>query len=178
MNTAQQRSLPALMVFLTAVSSAAVMTACGPEKGDAVAQAVTPAPVTAEAPAPAPRMREVAERKAPPVERHLGRVTGIEAITEAKKPTGAGAVIGGVVGGVVGNQIGDGNGRKLATVAGAVGGGFAGHEIEKRRGEHVVGYRVSVRMDDGDTRTVRVGSRDGLEVGERVRVEGNNLIRL
>ena len=178
MNTAQQRSLPTLMVFVIAVSSAAVMTACGPEKGDPVAEAVTPAKTTAAAPAPAPRARDVVERKAPPVERHLGRVTGVEEIVEAKKPTGAGAVIGGVVGGVVGNQIGDGNGRKVATVVGAVGGGFAGNEIEKRRGERVVGYRVSVRMDDGETRSVRVGSRDGLEVGERVRVEGNNLIRL
>ena len=174
---ARQRSLPALGVFLTAVASAAVMTACGPEKGDPVVQEVA---ATAAAPAPAPQSRTqpVAERRAPPVERHLGRVTGVEAIVEAKKPTGAGAVIGGVVGGVVGNQIGDGSGRKVATVVGAVGGGFAGNEIEKRRGERVVGYRVSVRMDDGDTRTVRVGSRDGLEVGERVRVEGNELIRL
>lgn len=172
---ANQRSLPALGVFLTAVASAAVMTACGPEKGDPVVQEVA---ATAAAPAPQPRVQPVAERRAPPVERHLGRVTGVEAIVEAKKPTGAGAVIGGVVGGVVGNQIGDGNGRKVATVVGAVGGGFAGNEIEKRRGERVVGYRVSVRMDDGDTRTVRVGSRDGLEVGERVRVEGNDLIRL
>jgi outer membrane lipoprotein SlyB len=173
---AHQRSLPAFAVFVTAVASAAVMTACGPEKGDPVMPKVE-TPVAA-APAPAPRVQPVAERRAPPVERHLGRVTGVETITEAKKPTGAGAVIGGVVGGVVGNQIGDGNGRKVATVVGAVGGGFAGNEIEKRRGERVVGYRVSVRMDDGETRTVRVGSRDGLEVGERVRVEGNDLIRL
>ncbi|MET0350387.1 MAG: glycine zipper 2TM domain-containing protein [Rhizobacter sp.] len=172
------RSLPTLAVFLVAVGSAAAMTACGPEKGDPVAPQVQ-TPVTSTAPAPQQtRPVQVAERRAPPVERHLGRVTGIEAITEAKKPTGAGAVIGGVVGGVVGNQIGDGNGRKVATVVGAVGGGFAGNEIEKRRGERVVGYRVSVRMDDGETRSVRVGSRDGLEVGERVRVEGNDLIRI
>jgi len=172
---AHQRSLPALAVFLTAIGSAAVMTACGPEKGDPVMPRMD-TPATAAA--PATRTQPVAERRAPPVERHLGRVTGVEAIVEAKKPTGAGAVIGGVVGGVVGNQIGDGNGRKVATVVGAVGGGFAGNEIEKRRSEHVVGYRVSVRMDDGDTRTVRVGSRDGLQVGDRVRVEGNDLIRL
>ena len=61
---------------------------------------------------------------------------------------------------------------------GAVGGAVAGNQIEKRRSEKVVGYRVSVRMDDGDTRSVRVDSRDGLEVGVRVRVEGNQLIRL
>lgn len=159
---------PTLLVVLTSIASAVVVTACGPEQGDAVA------PLAATAPQPA---RQVAQRVAP-VERHLGRVTGIETLTETEKPSGVGAVIGGVAGGVVGNQIGGGNGRKVATVVGAVGGAVAGNEIEKRRSERVVGYRVSVRMDNGETRAVRVGSRDGLEVGERVRVEGSQLIRL
>ena len=35
-----------------------------------------------------------------------------------------------------------------------------------------------MNMDDGDIRSVRVDSRGGLEVGDRVRVEGNRLIRL
>jgi outer membrane lipoprotein SlyB len=87
-------------------------------------------------------------------------------------------VIGGVAGGVVGHQVGDGNGQKAATVLGAVGGALAGNHVEKRRSEKVVGYRVSVHMDDGDSRSVRVDARDGLEVGDRVRVEGNHLIRL
>jgi uncharacterized protein YcfJ len=36
---------------------------------------------------------------------------------------------GAVVGGLIGNQVGGGNGRKLATVAGIIGGGFLGNEI-------------------------------------------------
>ena len=177
MNT-PTRSLSTWSVMLTSIASAVVMTACGPENGAPVNPPQAAAPVTAPA-TTAPRARPVVEREAPPpVQRHLGRVTGIETLTERDKPTGAGAVIGGVAGGLIGNQIGDGNGRKAATVVGAVGGAFAGNEVEKRRSEKVVGYRVSVRMDDGDTRTVRVGSRDGLDVGERVRVEGNQLIRL
>jgi hypothetical protein len=39
---------------------------------------------------------------------------------------------GAVVGGLLGNQVGSGNGRKLATVAGIIGGGFAGNEIANR----------------------------------------------
>ena len=39
----------------------------------------------------------------------------------------AGTAIGAVVGGLLGNQVGGGNGKKLATVAGAVGGGSMGH---------------------------------------------------
>ena len=40
-----------------------------------------------------------------------------------------------------------------APTAGAVGGGFAGHEIEKQARATTV-YKVTVRMDDGSTRTV------------------------
>ncbi len=44
----------------------------------------------------------------------------------------AGSAIGAVVGGLLGNQIGGGNGRKLATIAGAAAGGYAGNRIEHR----------------------------------------------
>jgi uncharacterized protein YcfJ len=37
-----------------------------------------------------------------------------------------------VIGGVIGNQVGDGDGRKLATVAGAVAGGYAGSKVQQR----------------------------------------------
>jgi uncharacterized protein YcfJ len=40
--------------------------------------------------------------------------------------------VGAVVGGLLGSQIGGGNGRTLATIAGAVGGGYVGNEIAKR----------------------------------------------
>lgn len=45
-------------------------------------------------------------------------------------PVGIG--IGAVVGGLLGNQVGGGNGRTLATIAGAVGGGYVGNEIARR----------------------------------------------
>ena len=45
-------------------------------------------------------------------------------------PVGIG--IGAVVGGLLGNQIGGGNGKTLATIAGAVGGGYVGNEVAKR----------------------------------------------
>lgn len=45
-------------------------------------------------------------------------------------PIGIG--IGAVVGGLLGNQIGGGEGKTLATIAGAVGGGYVGNEIAKR----------------------------------------------
>lgn len=45
-------------------------------------------------------------------------------------PIGMG--IGAVVGGLVGSQVGGGNGKTLATIAGAVGGGYLGNEVAKR----------------------------------------------
>ena len=45
----------------------------------------------------------------------------------------AGMAIGAVAGGVLGNQVGGGKGRTLATVAGAVGGGYAGKKIQENQ---------------------------------------------
>ncbi|QYG08901.1 glycine zipper 2TM domain-containing protein [Janthinobacterium sp. PAMC25594] len=45
-------------------------------------------------------------------------------------PLGIG--IGALVGGLIGSHVGGGNGRTLAAIAGAVGGGYAGNEIAKR----------------------------------------------
>ena len=45
-------------------------------------------------------------------------------------PIGIG--VGAVVGGLLGHQVGGGNGKTLATIAGAVGGGYLGNEIAKR----------------------------------------------
>lgn len=46
-------------------------------------------------------------------------------------PVGTG--IGAVVGGVLGNQVGGGNGKKLATLAGVLLGGYAGNEVAHDR---------------------------------------------
>ncbi|KZC37097.1 UNVERIFIED_ORG: hypothetical protein RHOFW104R5_24850, partial [Rhodanobacter sp. FW104-R5] len=45
----------------------------------------------------------------------------------------AGMAIGAVAGGLLGNQVGGGKGRTLATVAGAVGGGYAGKKVQEHQ---------------------------------------------
>jgi outer membrane lipoprotein SlyB len=143
---------------------------------------VNPAPAAAPAPKPAPvrttQTKAVAPKPQPAVEQrpvavasaNLGSVQAIEPITEAKA-SGAGAVVGGLLGGVVGNQFGKGDGKKAMTVVGAVGGAVAGHEIEKTQNRKVVGYRVRVQLDNGDTRTFEPTQLGGLKVGDRVRVD-------
>jgi len=98
----------------------------------------------------------------------------------------AGTAIGAVAGGLLGNQVGGGKGRTLATVAGAVGGGYAGHEIQKnhqanatqqtterhcdtvagRGGDKIVAYDVSYEYN-GVTRTVRMDH----DPGDRLQVQ-------
>jgi outer membrane lipoprotein SlyB len=146
------------------------------------ADAPTPAPEPA---APAkPATRKAAPRTAAAVsgreatQQHAsvcatcGVVEGVREVQVKGEGTGLGAIAGGVLGGAIGNQAGKGNGRKAMTVLGAVGGGLAGHEIEKRaRGEVV--YDVTVRMDDGSVRTLR--QKTAPAKGARVTVDGTTL---
>ncbi|MFM9880309.1 MAG: glycine zipper 2TM domain-containing protein [Burkholderiaceae bacterium] len=107
----------------------------------------------------------------------LGNVTQIEVIPVASRSSGAGAVIGGILGAVVGNQVGGGTGRVLATGVGAVGGAYAGNEYEKSRKSDTDIYRVSVRFDNGASAQYDYQRVDNLRVGDRVKVENNQIYR-
>lgn len=52
--------------------------------------------------------------------------------TRADSVSPLGMGVGAVVGGLVGSRVGGGNGKTLATIAGAVGGGYLGNEVAKR----------------------------------------------
>ncbi|MFV8598096.1 glycine zipper 2TM domain-containing protein [Ralstonia pseudosolanacearum] len=106
---------------------------------------------------------------------YAGQVTAITPVaTQQGNETGLGMIGGAVVGGLLGNQVGKGNGRTLATVAGAVGGGYAGHEAENYY-HRDTSYNVSVRMDNGATRTFTYKAAPGFQVGDRVHVENGSL---
>jgi uncharacterized protein YcfJ len=47
----------------------------------------------------------------------------------APQPNYIGIGTGAVIGGLIGNQVGGGNGKKLATVAGIIGGGMIGNQM-------------------------------------------------
>ncbi len=84
---------------------------------------------------------------------------------------GLGTIAGAVVGGIVGNQVGSGRGNTAATVIGAAGGAYAGHELEKRSNRQSDAYRVSVRMDNGAYQTLTQGTTADIRVGDRVQVD-------
>jgi len=110
-----------------------------------------------------------------------GRIANIEVMQgEVRRaPSGAGAIIGGVLGAVVGNQIGGGSGRALATGAGVIGGAVAGNALEgNQRGQVVQTYRVQVEVENGGVRAFDVPSPGDLRIGDRVRIQNNQLQRI
>jgi outer membrane lipoprotein SlyB len=142
--------------------------------GQAAAAPAMPA-VPAKLPAGEPvAIKPVAKAAAPAAVpcATCGVVESVQAVKKKGDGTGLGAVAGGVVGGAVGSQMGKGNGRTAMTVLGAIGGGFAGHEIEKQARAETV-YAVRVRMDDGSVRSFQRAQ--PVAVGTPVTVQGQTL---
>ncbi len=95
----------------------------------------------------------------------------------ANSGIGAGTIIGGVVGGVLGNQVGGGTGKTIATVAGVAGGALIGHEVDKNRQSNNLTYTIGVRLNNGDLQAIHLDGISDLRVGDRVRIENNQLYR-
>ncbi|HSV50570.1 MAG TPA: glycine zipper 2TM domain-containing protein [Burkholderiaceae bacterium] len=129
---------------------------------------------------PKPATRPLAQSGAQPVAcSHCGTVESVTTIRRegsvngvGNTGIGVGAIGGAVVGGLLGHQVGGGNGKKAATVLGAVGGGYAGHAIEKNANSYTA-YQMRVRMNDGSVRTIE--QRSAVATGSQVTVEGNTL---
>lgn len=91
----------------------------------------------------------------------------------------AGTAIGAVAGGLLGSTIGQGNGKTIATIGGAVAGGYAGNQVQKSmqekdvtttterqcktvqdKSQKLVGYQVTYMLD-GKKDTVRTTFKPG-----------------
>ena len=130
-------------------------------------------PATAPAPVQAQNTPQPYGQQ-PAICNECGTVESVREISNKGEGTGLGAVAGGVLGGLLGSQIGGGNGKKAMAVVGAAGGAFAGHEVEKRmRGETL--YEITVRFDDGRTRTYTEAQATQLQNGDRVRLANGRL---
>jgi outer membrane lipoprotein SlyB len=156
--------------------------------GERAQQQATPAPTVVQSPqalakAPAqPAPAVVAAKPAATPAPVCATCGTVEAVTAVRRQgevngignsgIGVGAIGGAVVGGLLGNQVGGGNGKKAATVLGAVGGGYAGHAIEKNANSYTA-YQMRVRMNDGTVRTIE--QRSAVAAGSHVTVEGRPL---
>lgn len=134
------------------------------------AETKAPAKVANQSSPPAP----AEQAKAAPVCSNCGIVASVNAIKEKGEGSGLGAIAGGVLGGVLGNQVGGGTGKKIATVAGAAGGAYAGHQVEKTM-KSTTSYEVVVNMDDGSTRSFSYDTPPAFQAGTKVRVVNGTL---
>jgi outer membrane lipoprotein SlyB len=105
--------------------------------------------------------------------RASGTVESINQDSVQNVDSTVGAIGGALIGGGLGSLIGGGTGQVVATVVGAVGGGFAGNELAKR--SQTLVWRIGVRFDDGSFATVQQTSAPNLRIGDRVRVSGTGI---
>jgi outer membrane lipoprotein SlyB len=133
------------------------------------AQPAQPAqPASAGATKAAPPKQQVAAASKPRC-MDCGVISAINVVEVKGQGTGLGAVGGGAAGAVVGHEVVDGKHQTLATVAGAAVGAIAGHEIEKHA-RTKKRFDMSVRMEDGTTKTISTETEPALKVGQRVRM--------
>jgi len=125
-------------------------------------------------PAVPPDYRPAPVAAAKPICLDCGVVESMREVEKKGEGSGLGAVAGGVLGAIVGHQVGGGGGKKIATVLGAAGGAYGGHQVEKIE-RSTKTYQVGVRMEDGGYRTVTFESTPTWRAGDRVRVVNGTL---
>lgn len=116
-----------------------------------------------------------------PVYGQYGVVTRIEALASdrsAQDRTNA-MVLGGIAGALIGRQFADSSrGKNVGTVAGAAAGAMIGHQYDKEQSGGAGAVRITVGLDRGGSRSFDYGDAGVLRVGDRVRVDGDRLVRL
>lgn len=180
------RSSVNLMNIALAAAIAVSISACNRDaSADAGASSVAATPAAAVAPTAAPVASPVGDNgvkyakvvSVNPVRKsvnHPKQVCHDQVVTHRTPPKDehqiAGTAIGAVLGGVLGNQVGGGKGKTLATVAGAVGGGYAGKRIEESRQQGNVTTSNERRCSTVDDTSSRIVAYD-------VRYEYNGVTR-
>jgi len=134
----------------------------------AIAQATTPAPVPAVPPLPPAAAQPCS---------NCGIVESIGVRRSAPSSSWLGTIAGGLIGALLGDQVARGDEhRNTARILGAVGGAYAGHEIE-RNARMRDRYDVVVRLTNGDRRTFSFEQAPPLHVGDGVVVADGQVRR-
>jgi outer membrane lipoprotein SlyB len=111
--------------------------------------------------------------------RDCGVVTAVQPVE--KGASGMGAAAGALAGGLLGNQVGKTDaasstvGGTAATLLGVAGGALGGHYAEKTMSGSN-GWNVTVKMDNGSSRTVAMQTEPSVQPGQRVRVSGDKVV--
>lgn len=95
---------------------------------------------------------------------------------ESVQHQGIGAIVGGIAGAGLGNLVGRGTGRDVATLLGAIGGGFLGNQVQQTNYDRPQpGQQVVVRTDSGVIVAVTQPINPALYIGMRVYLEGSGM---
>ncbi|WP_317203022.1 glycine zipper 2TM domain-containing protein [Janthinobacterium sp.] len=185
MNTPLQNAPKTRMHPLMMAAAVAVVLFCA--VGTAAVMGWLPSSLGRDGAAPAPEVQAAAvQPQSPPQAQHkpvhkpappaqntvcgnCGVVESVREINTRADGSGVGAAGGTVVGGLLGNQVGGGHGRELATIAGAIGGAVAGNQIEGNV-KAQRSYDVTVRLDNGNTRTIHQTAQPAWRAGDQVRI--------
>lgn len=132
--------------------------ATAPAQPEQAVEAPAPTPVTPPPPPPCP---------------NCGVVESARSVQQQGQASGMGAAAGALLGGVLGHQVGGGNGKTLATIAGAVGGGLAGNSVEKSA-KTTTQWEVIVRMEDGSRQRFLMNEQRW-RAGDQVQVNNGQL---
>jgi outer membrane lipoprotein SlyB len=123
------------------------------------------------------RMGDSSQRRASAACIDCGRVTAVR-MEETKGDSNAlGVVAGGAAGALLGHQVGGGRGKDLATIAGAVGGAYAGKKIQEKVNARKA-WIVDVQYDNGQRGSFNYDTDPGVKQGDRVQKAGQQIRRL
>lgn len=105
-----------------------------------------------------------------------GRVLGVRTSEKKGDSNALGLIAGGAAGALLGHQVGGGTGRDVATVAGAVGGAYAGKKIQEKANSSTI-WTVDVEYDNGHRAAFQFDRDPGLKQGDRVHNANGSIAR-
>ncbi len=106
-----------------------------------------------------------------------GRVTAVNVNEKNGDANALGVVAGGAAGALLGHQVGGGSGKDLATIAGAIGGAYAGKKLQEKHNSTKV-WTVDVQYDNGQRGSFTYDKDPGVQNGDRVQKAGAFIKRI
>ncbi len=102
----------------------------------------------------------------------MGTVESVRNVVIANPDPGVGTMSGAALGGLAGSAAGSGRGEAAMGILGAVAGGIAGNRVEGEVNRKP-GLEITVRLENGELRSVTQLADEAFRPGERVRLLGN-----
>lgn len=98
-----------------------------------------------------------------------GIVESVRSVTIEGTKTPIGTFAGGAIGGIAGSNVGGGSGQAVGAIAGAIAGGMLGSAAEEGI-TRKAGYEITVRLNNGELRSIVQEADEAFRVGDRVRL--------